>query len=643
MSEPVQVGDGPIHVTQTTAEKMFLDIRPEWYSRLPRYTGDLELIEHSAGSLTSEAYMKRWNRQNEVLADAAERASVAAMWLGRSYPQKRLNDAWTLVMGGQFHDIIPGTSLPKAYEYAWNDQLLALNQFSAVLSSATEKVASGLDTRVTGTPVVVYNPLNVAREDVVEAALPFPTAPAAVRVLGPDGREVPAQLSNGKVLFLARVPAVGWSVYDVRPAEKPAQSTALAVTESSLENERYRVRLDASGDVASVFDKSLGKELLAAPARLAISTDKPAQWPAWNMDWTDQSKPPRAFVSGPARVRIVESGPARVAVEVTRETEGSRFVQTIRLAAGSGRLEFANAIDWRTPSANLKATFPLTATNPKATYNWDVGTIERGNDDPRKFEVASHQWVDLTDKGGQFGVTVLTDAKNGSDKPDDATLRLTLVRTPGISAGWEEYGDQSSQDFGHHEIVYGLAGHGGDWRQSAVWEALRLNQPLAAFTTGKHAGALGKQLSFLTVGSPAVRVLALKKAEASDEVVIRLVETQGRPQTRVAIGFAAPIMEVRPLNGQELPIKANLTLDHGKLLLDFTPYQPRTFAVRLGPATTQLTPTRAQPVRLAYDVAGAGADGVAARPGFDASGRALPGEMLPGDLEYGGIHFKLAP
>ncbi len=645
MGAPVKVGDGPVYVVQTTSERMFLDIRPEWLSKLPRYTGDLELIEHSAGSLTSEAYMKRWNRQNEVLADAAERASVAAMWLGRSYPQKRLDDAWTLVMGGQFHDIIPGTSLPKAYEYAWNDQVLALNQFAAVLTNAAEKVASGLDTRVTGTPVVVYNPLNVARADAVEATLPFAgPAPGAVRVFGPDGREVPAQISGNKVVFIATVPAVGWAVYDVRPAAKPEENPGLVVTASSLENERYAIKLDANGDVASIFDRKLRQELLAGPARLALTTDKPAQWPAWNMDWNDESKPPRAYVGGPARIRVVESGPARVAVEIAREAEGSRFVQTIRLAAGSGRVEFVNALDWHTPATNLKAAFPLTASNPLATYNWDVGTIQRGNDAPNKFEVASHQWVDLTDANGKFGVTLLTDAKNGSDKPDDSTLRLTLVRTPGISAGWEEYGDQSTQDFGHHEFVYGLAGHAGDWRQEhSIWEALRLNQPLAAFTTGKHAGALGRELSLMHLSTPAVRVLALKKAEASDEVVIRLVETEGRPQTGVTVTFAAPVVAARTLNGQELPIKGPARIVAGKLVTDFTPYEPRTFAVRLAPAPARLAPARAQPLTLAYDAATATTDGAASSAGFDGTGRSLPAEMLPGDVEYAGIHFHLAP
>jgi hypothetical protein len=80
--------------------------------------------------------------------------------------------------------------------------------------------------------------------------------------------------------------------------------------------------------------------------------------PAWNMDWEDQKKAPRGFVQGPVTARIVESGPVRVALEIARESEGSKFVQTIHLSAGDAgnRVEFANEIDWRTKEAALKAT-----------------------------------------------------------------------------------------------------------------------------------------------------------------------------------------------------------------------------------------------------------------------------------------------
>jgi alpha-mannosidase len=656
-SPEVQVGDGPVRIVQGTSEQMFLNIRKDQWARLPHYTGDLELINHSAGSITSEAYVKRWNRHNELLADAAEKASVAAAWIGgRPYPLARLNDAWTLVAGSQFHDIIPGTSIPKAYEYAWNDQVLAMNQFAGVISSAAEAVASALDTRATGIPVVVFNPLNVARQDVVEAAVTFAGGtPKSVRVVGPGGTEVPAQLTvSGHVLFLASVPSVGFAVFDVQGADatavptKPAAGAkkpvppALAVSESSLENARYRVRIDQNGDIGSLFDKTLNRELLSAPARLEIKTDNPRNWPAWNMDYEDQMRAPRAYVHGPAKIRIVENGPVRVAVEVTRQTEGSTFVQTIRLSAGDAgnRVEIANALDWMTREAHLKAVFPLTASNQNATYNWDIGTIERPTNQERQFEVASHQWFDLTDKSGAYGVTVLSDSKIASDKPSDNTLRLTLVRTPGIQGGYE---DQASQDLGHHEFVYGLASHTGDWRQGQTdWQAQRLNAPLMAFEAGRHAGTIGQSFALLNVSSRRVRVLAIKKAEQSDELVVRAVELDGKPAKGVRFTFASPLAAAREVNGVEDAV-GEAAVVKGELVSDFTPYQVRTFALRLGPAPIKASVPAFKAVTLPFDQPVASRDHSVSEGRFDSAGRSLPAEMLPATIAYGGIAFTLGP
>ncbi|HZU24897.1 MAG TPA: glycoside hydrolase family 38 C-terminal domain-containing protein [Bryobacteraceae bacterium] len=636
----VKVGDGPVNVISSTADQMFLDITPQEAAALPRFTGEMELTNHSAGSLTSQAYQKRWLRKEELLADAAEKASVAAEWLGaRPYPLGRLNDAWTLVMGGHFHDIAAGTATPKAYEYAWNDDVLAMNQFAGVLQNATEAVAAGMDTRATAIPVMVFNPLNVVREDVVEATLPGVTN--SVRVTGPDGREVPAQISEGKLLFLAKAPSVGYALYDVQPGATAAEST-LKISDRSLENQYYRVTLNDDGDVASIFDKALGKELLSAPVRLAISYDNPKQWPAWNMDWDQEQAPPKAYVGGPARIRVIEKGPVRVAVEVSRETAGSKFVQTIRLAAGDAgkRVEFANSVDWNTRESNLKAVFSLTASNRMATYNWDIGTIERPTAEPKKFEVPSHQWIDLTDMSGAFGATILTDCKNGSDKRTDNTIRLTLIRTPGVRGG---YPDQATQDLGHHEFVFGIAGHAGDWRKGETdWQAERLNQPLIGFATEQHAGALGKEFSLLTVSSPRIRVMALKKAELTDEVVLRLVEVDGRPQPDVRISLAAPVTAAREVNGQEQPI-GPARVNDGVLTTSFTAFQPRTFALKLGPPPAKVAGVRSMPVALRYDLATGTNDGAKSATGFDGRGNALPAEMLPGQITFNGVAFRLAP
>lgn len=650
---PVQVGDGPINVVWSKADQIFKDIANCCATdRLPRYQGDLELINHSAGSLTSQAYQKRWMRKNELLADAAEKASIGAAWLGaRPYPRARLNDAWTLVMGGQFHDLLPGTATPKSFQFAWNDDVLAMNQFAGVLTSAVNGVSAGLDTEAKGSAIVVYNPLNIAREDVVEAVVVFPQGPpAAVRVVGPDGTETPSQLSNGKVLFLAKAPPVGFAVYDVQPATGPSMSPALKASEQSLENSRYRISIDRHGDVAHIFDKQLNRELLSDAARLAISTDNPRRWPAWNMDFEDERRPPRSFVSGDPRIRVVENGPVRVSVEVERETEGSSFVQRISLSAGDAgnRIEFSNIIDWKTKEANLKATFSLAATNDLATYNWDVGTIQRPNEQERQFEVASHQWIDVTDKSGAFGVTVLTDCKNGSDKPDDKTIRLTLIRTPGTRGG---YPDQGTQDLGRHEIVFGLAGHAKNWRDAQTdWQAYRLNQPLIAFQSPAHAGALGKTLSLLRVSNDRIRVLALKQAELSDEVIVRLVEMNGQPAANVRVAFAAPAIAAREVNGQEQPV-GPATLANGELVTSFAAYQPRTFALKLAAPRARLAPVTYQTVPLEYEMSVATRMGRPADGAFDwapnsqgaSQGRALPAELLPRQISFGGIRFDLGP
>jgi alpha-mannosidase len=382
-SVTVRVGEGPVHVIESSADQMFHAITPEAAAHMPRYQGDLELTDHSAGSFTSQAYHKHWIIKNENLADAAEKASIAAQWLGaRAYPQKQLNDAWMLALAGHFHDTGAGTSTPRAYQYAWNDDVIAANQFAAVLTSPSAAVSSGLDTRTQDVPVAVYNPLNIARQDLVEAAVIFPGgAPKAVRVYGPDGQETPAQWENGKVVFLAGMPSVGYAVFDVRPAAQPLTNNALHASNRSLENKRYRVLLNEDGDVSSIYDKKLGRELLSAPLRLAISTDIPRQYPAWNMDFGQEQAAPRTFVSGPAEIRISENGPARVSLEMTRQAEGSRFVQAVSLAAGDAgnRIDLRDAIDWKTAGNNLKAAFSLSASNPRATYSWDIGTVARPN------------------------------------------------------------------------------------------------------------------------------------------------------------------------------------------------------------------------------------------------------------------------
>ncbi len=647
---------GPVRVLSARADQLFNDITPEQRARLPRYQGDLLLTEHSAGSLTSQAYMKSWNRLNETLAEAAEKAAVAAHLLGATpYPRQKLNRAWELVLGAQFHDILPGTSLPKCYEYSWNDEVIAMNCFASVLQSSVGGVARALDTQVAGVPLVVFNPLSIEREDVVEAELDFHVG-TAVQVFDGAGQPVPTQVlanesdqqaGKTRILFLARVPSVGFAVFSARETSgtgvSPVSASPLRVTDRSLENARYRVTVNDAGDLASVFDKTAQRELLAAPARLAFLHEMPREWPAWNMDWQDRTNAPRAYLSGPAKIRVVEDGPVRVALEVGRESEDSILTQTIRLAAGAAgnRVEIANHVDWQSRSCSLKAEFPLTVANPKATYNWELGKIQRGNNDPKKYEVPSRQWFDLTDARGDYGVTILAPAKYGSDKPADHLLRLTLLYTPGVreNGGYQE---QKYQDWGRHDFVYGLSGHVGDWRTGkADWEAARLGQPMFVFRAPAHAGKLGRAFSLLQTSSDQVMVGAVKLAEDNDRVIVRVQELNGALARGVTLATAAGLRSASAVNGLELEPK-RLPLAGQALALDFKPYQLRSLACTLR-APAKLAPPTTRPVELPFNLDAFSFNDLKQDGAFDGDGATMPAEMIGDQVLAEGITFRIGP
>lgn len=645
--------DGRITVALTASDQMFRDITEAQKARLPRYRGDLLLTQHSAGTLTSQAYMKRWNRQNELLADAAERAAVAADWLGgAAYPREKLYRSWLRVLTNQMHDILPGTSLPRAYTFSWNDEIVALNGFAAVAADSVGAVARGLDTRVQGQPLIVYNPLAIEREDVVEATVRYASQPPRfVSVFSAAGAPVPTQILERsdetlRILFLVRVPPVSWTVFDVRSAEtaEPVDTGGrLRVTDSTLENGRYRVRIDARGDVAEIVDRRGGERaLLAAPARLVFTPESPQDYPAWNMDWADRQKPLLGYVDGPPQIRVLEAGPVRVALEIRREARNSIIVQRVRLADGDAgdRIEFNTDVDWQSTGCALRAAFPLTVRNPQATYNWGLGTIERGNNEPTKYEVPAHEWFDLTDTNGAYGVSVLDDCKYGSDKPSDHELRLTLLYSPEVRKA--SFKDQHSQDWGRHEFTYALYAHAGDWRAGrSEWQARRLNQPLRAFQAEPHPGALGRTWSLLSLDTGQVDVRAVKLAEENNEIIVRVQELWGQEAPDVRLRFAAPIQAAREVDGQERPIGPARIVD-GALSFALSPFSPKSFAVTLADPPLRLAAPESRPLVLDCDVDVISRDGTPADGAFDHEGRTLPAEQLPRALIADGVRFTLA-
>ncbi len=174
---------------------------------------------------------------------------------------------------------------------------------------------------------------------------------------------------------------------------------------------------------------------------------------------------------------------------LSARTEASTFKTTISLVANSDRIEVKNDIDWYEKETLLKVAFPLTCANDSVTYDLGLGAIKRGLNTKQKYEVPGHQWADMTDPSGEYGVAILNDCKYGWDHPESGVLRLTLIHTPGVFESWNWVGDEKSQDMGHHEFTFAICAHKGDWSESDIPEqAARLNQPLIAFEAAQTQG-----------------------------------------------------------------------------------------------------------------------------------------------------------
>lgn len=641
-----QKQDGDLRVVLATPDQCFDYLDSLRNERFQVWDGELPMRSHGVGSYTSWGLLKRWNRKTELLADAAEKASALSHWLGaRAYPAQQLRDAWVKMLWQQHHDGITGTSILAANDISYNEYYLANKQFAQELRASVGAVTALMDTRAEGLPMVVYNPLSQERTDVVEAEMECDTRPDGLRVLGPDGEEVLSQVlsydSNShrlRFLFAATVPSLGCAVYDIRLGE-PSQLTSTLTADAStrqMNNGRYRVIVGNQGDVGQVYDLK-NKRALLNTVRQQMIYDHEDTWPAWEVSYTDVCRAPSATLGSGAQVTLVEDGPLRKSFRVERSSAGSTFVQYIRMTALSDRIDCVNEVDWQTPERMLKVQFPFTFSNNQDTYDISLGTITRGIRNADCYEVQGHQWADHTATSGLYGVSILNDCKYGWDKPDARSLRLTLLHTPSCGG----YKHQANMDLGPNHFTYAILPHDGGWNQHTQNEAARLNQPLLAFTTTAHAGSMGRTVSMASVSTDSVSIKALKRAEDSDELIVRLYEWTGSEQPDVRITFPAPIEHAREVNALEQEV-GSATFHDSTLTFSMGRYQPRTFAIKLQKPALQpdTTALRGTPVNLPYNIDVMSYDQSRGNAATIIP-YAYPAELVPDMLQSGGVTFVM--
>ena len=509
---------------------------------LPKWVGELYLELHR-GTLTTQAKVKKLNREAEHRLLEAEVFATLAALRGEEYPAEEIERLWKLLALNQFHDILPGTSISEVYEDAHRQLEETINGAERLRDRALRR--QGQRGGPTSAQTTVANvalhprPLTVllpAEPDLAFAeygGVPLPTqrTPEGLLIHAPE-REVPG---------------LGWSSLalcrEAADAASPGNSSGVQSGEADggaiIENGLLRVEISDKGDLGRVYDKVEGREVLDGRGnRLRVYADKPPNWDAWDIDEAYEGEGDE--VPGASGVEVVEEGPLRGAVRVERRFRGSRITQTYKLLAGSRRLDIETCVDWHERQVLLRALFPLEIRSHEATFETMYGAVKRPTHrntpwDEVRFEVGAHRFCDLSESG--YGVALLNDGKYGHSAKGNV-LGISLLRSP-------LYPDPFA-DEGEHRFTYSLFPHPGDWTSAGVaQEALTLNAPLIPVTAEDES--LPQEFSFVEAKGLELALGSLKMAEEGEAVILRLYEPHGA-RGECTLRFGRPVERVERVN-----------------------------------------------------------------------------------------------
>ena len=539
-----------IEVRFSTLHRLFNAVRAEAQTQgenfLPVYRGELNFCLR--GCYASQLGFKALYRKAEALVNRAERVdALVAAQFGRKPAD--LQATWEALLFNSFHDILPGSSIERAYDDQREWLGGALHAARRVEHTALNALTTRLDTRVMvpegdqpGPAVfAVFNPhpheyrgpieleasldyrpvwsySNRSEELPVEVRGPV-KQPVAYQMIATEHSSMPSLPWRKRVVLPVTLPPLGWSVFEMQwmeGARRPKSPAPVRVDGSRITNGVYAVSADVGAAGVQVLLR--GKPIFGAAGLHAITVEDP--WGSWGC----MEEFPEAMNLSDVRhawavtqVEVLERGPERAALRVRLEGGASRLDLTFALCRQRAAVDVSARLFWNEHSARLKLVMPLGATN--AEYEIPGGTVHRGE----LGEVPGGRWVRT--RGAKFGFA--SDALYCFDLTN-GDLRATLVRASRYANDVNTAPDAEHRlpatDVGEHRFRFVFTPGGQELPRLAA----ELEMPPVAVTAAPHAGDLPRTGSLAALTPEMFQLLAVKPAQDGMGWIVRVQETAGK-------------------------------------------------------------------------------------------------------------------
>ncbi len=555
----------------TTASEYLDNISNNKTVEIPICNDELYLELHR-GCYTTHGDQKYYNRHAEKLLYQAELFSTINYILDSQYNdnfvpnnerQNEIKCLWPKTLLNQFHDILPGTSIPPVFTESnqlWQE---VVEQSQTILNKSLQAIASYIDIPSKPHPdaqiIVVFNSLNWQRSQIVKLNIES----NKYSIYDDDNNQLNTQIScDNKLLFLAKnIPSIGYKLFYLVPLNSSENTSNNCGNEDVLnedfilKNKYIKVTIsNQTGNILSLYDLVNQQEILDGEGNeLQLFKDEGQYWDAWNIDPDYQNYPLDKPIL--KLIKWLEKGELRQIIRIEKIFNKSSFTQDYILEINSSILKIKNKINWLEEYTLLKVNFPLNLTSDFVTYEIACGNIDRTTkpetpEEKAQWEVYGHQWANLGND--EYGVSLLNDSKYGYDsKPNQ--IRLSLLRSP----KWPD----PECDRGIHNFTYALYPHKYNWKKAnTVHKGYELNVPLSVTYLSSNNNKL----------APLPSTGELINLEANNLILMCLKQTEDNSQQFVLRGYEchheSALLNLKGLFKPQLKTKVNVLEDEQKNL-----------------------------------------------------------------------------